>query len=424
MSSLPALFLSALGLLLAVACPSAGAVVPVSAGQDLAAAIADAAPGDQMVLAPGDYAGPIVIDRPLTLTGHGKARITGPGAGSVIRVQSGGVVLDGLVVTGSGLRLDKLDSGIVLDRDHRDILVQNCTLLDNLIGIDVQGARDVTLRGNTIRGRDDLRVPERGPGVYVWNAPGLLAEGNDISRGRDGFFVTTSHRATYRRNRFHDLRYAFHSMYANRLVVEDNLSTGNEIGYALMFSQDLKVSRNVSDGDRAHAFFMNFANKAVLTENRVTNGPEKCLFVYNANRNRFVDNLFSGCDIGVHYTAGAQDNLFTGNSFVGNRTQVKYVGTKWIEFSEGRRGNYWSDHPGFDIDGDGVADSPYRPNDVIDQVVWNQPAARLLLGAPAVQLIRWSQSRFPGLMPGGVIDSHPLARPGVPVQPVEKGGQT
>ena len=40
-----------------------------------------------------------------------------------------------------------------------------------------------------------------------------------------------------------------------------------------------------------------------------------------------------------------------------------------------------------------------------------QPMTRLLLGAPAVQLIRWAQSRFPGLLPGGVIDSHPLMSP-------------
>ena len=34
----------------------------------------------------------------------------------------------------------------------------------------------------------------------------------------------------------------------------------------------------------------------------------------------------------------------------------------------------------------------------------------MLLGSPAVQLVRWSQSAFPALLPGGVIDSHPLMR--------------
>ena len=65
----------------------------------------------------------------------------------------------------------------------------------------------------------------------------------------------------------------------------------------------------------------------------------------------------------------------------------------------------------FDLDGDGVAETPYRPNDAMDLVLWTQPAAKLLMGSPAVQLVRWSQSAFPALLPGGVIDSYPLVRP-------------
>ncbi|MDE3028730.1 MAG: nitrous oxide reductase family maturation protein NosD, partial [Paracoccaceae bacterium] len=118
-----------------------------------------------------------------------------------------------------------------------------------------------------------------------------------------------------------------------------------------------------------------------------------------------------GCAIGVHFTAGSQGNVITGNAFIGNRIQVKYVGTRWLEWSENGTGNYWSDHVAFDIDGNGRADSPYRPNTSVDRLVWSQPMVKLLMGAPAMQLIRWSQSRFPGLMPGGVVDSAPLMSP-------------
>ena len=44
----------------------------------------------------------------------------------------------------------------------------------------------------------------------------------------------------------------------------------------------------------------------------------------------------------------------------------------------------------------------------MDSILWSQPAAALLMGSPAVQLIRWSQSSFPAILPGGVVDSHPL----------------
>jgi len=48
---------------------------------------------------------------------------------------------------------------------------------------------------------------------------------------------------------------------------------------------------------------------------------------------------------------------------------------------------------------------------VIDRVLWQTPAAKVLVNSPAVQVIRWAQARFPGLFPGGVMDSHPLMEP-------------
>lgn len=377
----------------------------------LARAIAAARPGDELVLGEGTYAGPVNIDVSLALTGP-SARIEGPGEGSVITVTAPDVAISGVTITGAGARLSDLDSGIRLLKGADGAVIENVTLAGNLIGIDVHGARNVTIRDSRIEGRNDLRVAERGPGIYVWNAPGLTVEDNVIARGRDGVFITTSDDAVYRRNRFSDLRFAFHSMYANRIEVTDNISRGNDMGYAFMYSTRLVVERNLSDGDANHGLFMNFANRAELRHNEVRNGGEKCLFVYNSNHNRFEANRFQGCGIGVHFTAGSEGNVLAGNAFVGNRTQVKYVGTRWLEWSEPGRGNYWSDHAAFDVNGDGLADSPYRPNDSIDRLVWSQPAARLLMGAPAMQLIRWSQSRFPGLLPGGVIDSQPLASPG------------
>ena len=90
------------------------------------------------------------------------------------------------------------------------------------------------------------------------------------------------------------------------------------------------------------------------------------------------------------------------------------MGTRHVEWSSGGRGNYWSDNVDFDLDGDGIADRPYRPNDLVDQVVWRHPLARLLLASPAVQVLRFAQSEFPGLHPGGVTDSAPLMRPTAP----------
>ena len=144
--------------------------------------------------------------------------------------------------------------------------------------------------------------------------------------------------------------------------------------------------------------------------NRVV-GAEKCVFIYNANFNQINNNSFEECNIGIHFTAGSEKNEIYDNAFINNRSQVKYVGTRYIEWSKDGRGNYWSDNSAFDIDGNGIADQVYKPNDLVDQIVWRHPLAKLLLNSPSVQVLKWAQSEFPGLHPGGVTDSTPLMRP-------------
>ncbi|MDH3934907.1 MAG: right-handed parallel beta-helix repeat-containing protein, partial [Gammaproteobacteria bacterium] len=221
-------------------------------------------------------------------------------------------------------------------------------------------------------------------------------------------------------NRLRDLRFAIHYMYTNDSKVSDNYSTGNHVGYALMYSSRLQINNNVSDGDRDRGLFFNYTNHSVISDNHVKGGAEKCVFIYNANINRFYGNTFSGCRIGIHFTAGSERNQVYENAFVNNRTQVKYVGTRDIEWSLDGRGNYWSDNPAFDLDNDGIADQSYRPNDLVDQIVWRHPMAKLLLNSPAVQVLRWAQSEFPALHPGGISDSAPLMVQ--PQQPVLSDG--
>ena len=200
-------------------------------------------------------------------------------------------------------------------------------------------------------------------------------------------------------------------MYAQRGTVTGNDSAGNHVGYALMYSAGLEVQGNRSVGDRDHGIMLNYANDSRIANNAVVEGGDKCVFIFNSSKNEFRDNWFEGCQIGVHFTAGSERNAMSGNAFVGNRTQVKYVGTRHLDWSADGRGNYWSDNPAFDLDGDGLADQPYRPNDLIDQVVWTHPLAKLLLNSPAVQTVRFAQARFPALLPGGVVDSAPLMAP-------------
>ncbi|MBL4895148.1 MAG: nitrous oxide reductase family maturation protein NosD [Emcibacter sp.] len=382
----------------------------ITVTENLQLALENAEAGDSLLLSAGTYAGPLLLLKPVKIIGGPGVIIKGNGSGNVITVKSLGVTLSGLTITGSGLLLETQDSGVFLSKKATGAIVEDNRISNNLIGVYIWGANDAIVRRNIIRGRQDMRVNERGNGVQIWNAPGAIVEDNDIQFGRDGIFVTTSKNNIFRRNILHDVRFAVHYMYTNKSKVVDNISRGNDIGYAIMFSTHVDMIGNQSINDKERGILFNYANRIKVLNNRVTGGPEKCIFIYNSNRNIIQGNLFSGCDIGVQFTAGSEKNDITGNAFVENKTQVKYVGTRWLEWSKDGRGNYWSDNAAFDMDGDGIADSIYWPNDLTDQILWRYPSAKLLVNSPAVQVLKWAQSAFPALHPGGVVDSAPLMK--------------
>ncbi|MGH6760917.1 MAG: nitrous oxide reductase family maturation protein NosD [Phyllobacterium sp.] len=436
------------------AAPAQARQIIVSADDaNLQAVLDSAASGDVVHLSPGRHKGPVTIDRAIRLEGAPGAVLEGNGKGNVVTVNAANAVVSNLEIRGSGKDLPTMNAGVFLTRTATGAIVENNRIIGNLYGVYLHGAKDSIAIGNTITGIAEGRMTEAGNGVSLWNAPGAQVIDNDISLGRDGIYTNASKRNVFRGNRMTNVRFAIHYMYTNDSEISGNVSTDNSVGYAIMYSNKLRIVGNLSNGDRDHGLLLNYANGSDIRENRVIGrmqpadrwllagvqsgghgvpasdnadeapvagkmrlGPEKCVFIYNANRNRFTGNSFEGCSIGIHFTAGSEGNAMSGNAFINNRNQVKYVGTRYLDWSVGGRGNYWSDNPAFDLDGDGVGDSPYRPNDLVDRVLWTAPQAKILINSPAVQTIRWAQMQFPALLPGGVVDSHPLMRPPQAVQ--------
>ncbi|MBR0827821.1 nitrous oxide reductase family maturation protein NosD [Bradyrhizobium manausense] len=422
--------------------PTSAAELKAVADQPLQAVLDRAQEGDVVKLAPGVYKGGIRIDRRLVLNGSPGAVLSGGGSGNVITVVAPEVTIRGITIRESGRDLQAMNSGIFLEKTAERAVIENNRLEGNLFGIYVHGAAGSRVERNVIEGLREGRRSESGNGVSLWNAPDVTIAENTFRYGRDGIFTITSRKDRFINNRFEQVRFAVHYMYTNDSEVSGNFSVRNTVGYAIMYSNRLVIRNNVSDRDRDYGILFNYANYAEIDGNRVVggplanvavdregpsdekdmvpdirpardvrSGPEKCVFIYNTNHNKFRNNWFERCGIGVHFTAGSEGNEISGNAFIGNRNQVKYVGTRDLDWSKGGRGNYWSDNPAFDLNGDGIADTAYRPNDLVDRVLWTAPSAKVLINSPAVQVLRWAQAQFPALYPGGVVDSHPLVAP-------------
>lgn len=400
----------AVALVLAPAARAATIEVPATAGA-LAAAVAAARPGDVLRLEAGRHQGHLELTRPLTIEGLPGAVVEGGGTGSVLKVTAPDVAVRGLTIKGSGTRPTDFDAAIYVEQGATGFLAEDNILEGNLFGIVLHGADRAIVRRNRIANRTDRYETERGNAIHLWNVHESTIAGNVVTSGRDGIFIEISHRNTIEGNHAEGVRFGYHSMYGNDTTVTGNTSAGNTIGYALMYSNNLVVRRNLSLNDRQHGLMLHTVHHSDIVDNRVRGTEDKGVFIYTSAINQFHGNRIENCGLGLHFTGGSEKNRVWDNAFIGNRSQIKFTGTQVYEWSKDGRGNYWSDNTAFDLGGDGLADTAYRPNSVMDRIMWRYPLAKMLMSSPVMEALKVAQGRFPALMPGGVVDSHPLMAP-------------
>ncbi|MFO1211656.1 MAG: nitrous oxide reductase family maturation protein NosD [Paenacidovorax caeni] len=398
----------ALVLWIAGACQAA--TLTVRPGDDLAAAVRAAQPGDTVQVQRGQYRANLLIDKPLTLRGLDRPTLSGGNQGDTIRVTAPDVVIEGLIVRDSGDDLKAQNAGIYLYPGAHRAVVRHCDLTYNLFGLWIEKADDVHIEHNVITGKREYASPQRGNGVQLYNTKGAQILNNDISFVRDALYVDVSHHAVFKGNRLHHSRYGTHYMNSYYNLWEDNDTYYNRGGLALMEVRDQVVRGNRAWGNSDHGIMLRTLQDSVI-ENNVVAGNNRGFFIYDVEYIKLNDNLIVDNTVGVHLSAGSKNNEVEGNDLIGNREQVRYVGARDERWGT-QRGNHWSNYLGWDRDGDGMGDVPYEANDMVDRLTWRHPSVKLLLASPAVQALRLVGRQFPILRAPSVVDPHPRMQPG------------
>jgi len=361
-------------------------------------ALVDAAkPGDVLRPPPGNYAGPVVLTKALTIEGDGAVTIDSGDRGTVFSVQADGVVLRGLRLTGSGDSHDTDDSCLDV-RGHHNVL-ENLVIDNCLFGIDLKQSNDNVLRKNRIRSKPvDLGV--RGDGLRLWYSHRNLVEGNEISDSRD-MVAWYSNDNIYRRNVGTHSRYSIHFMFARDNIVEYNRFYDNAVGVYFMYTEGGVLRHNLishATGATGMAIGFKEASNTLIEGNEVIYcaigigsdlspfQPDSKIWVKN---NRFA---FNG--IAVQFTSELGGNVLTDNLFEGNLTNVVQAGRGKAGLNEWT-GNHWDDYKGFDRDGDGTGDTPYELYAYADQIWIELPMARFFKTAPVMELLDFLERLAP-----------------------------
>jgi nitrous oxidase accessory protein len=370
----------------------------IAAGSDLAAALAAVPEGGAACLAPGEHAGPIVIDRRLTIHGPPSAVVRSRGAGSTIRVEARGAALLGFTVDGSGGRFDLLDAAVRIGAD--DVRVEGLRIHNALFGILAEQASRLRILDNEVEGDPDRVLGMRGDAIRLWEVRDSRIEGNRVRDARD-VVVWYSPGNRIADNRIERGRYGIHFMYSHHNALVGNELIENVVGCFLMYSRDVELRDNLIAASGGVAG-VGLGAKESGALRVVGNG-----FVANTtgvyldtspldleNANLFAGNAFRFGDAAVVFHGRAAGNRFHGNRFRDADVPVRVEGrgdardAEWL-------GNEYGDYAGYDLDGDGTGDLPYELRSVSSTLVARRPALAFFRGSVAMGLVELVSRALP-----------------------------
>lgn len=353
--------------------------------------------GTVLLLEPGTYAGPVRIDRPMTLDGQDKVTIDAGGKGSVILVDTDGAVVRNLHLTNSGESHNDIDSGVQV-RGNFNVISDN--LIDNcLFGVDLQQSDSNIVRRNRISSKP-FELGTRGDAIRLWYSFHNKVTDNTISDSRDTV-VWYSANNTISRNTTFNSRYSLHFMYSRYNLVEDNHYYNNTVGVFLMYSDGVVLRNNYI----AHASGATGVGIGFKETSDVTVEGNKILYCASGlyidispfqpdTINKFSDNLIAYNGIGVRFLNDWAGNEFRENRIIDNLTQIVVSSGKTANRNIWD-GNYWSDYEGFDKDSDGVGDTAYELYVYADRLWQDVPYAQFFKGSPVLEVLDFLERLAP-----------------------------
>jgi nitrous oxidase accessory protein len=192
-----------------------------------------------------------------------------------------------------------------------------------------------------------------------------------------------------------------------------------------MYSDELVVHRNEIVNNRgvsAYGIALKDADHVTVTENLII-GNRVGIYIDNSptrrdHTNRFTNNFIAYNDIGITAQPSVTHNVFQMNAFLENVEQAAVNGRGTLQgiiWVENGSGNYWSNYVGYDADGDGIGDMPYRAEKLFESLQDTYPTLRLFVYSPASQALDFAAAAFPSLRPEPkVIDTAPIMQYVVP----------
>jgi nitrous oxidase accessory protein len=335
--------------------------------------------------------------------------LDGEGKHEVLKIVADGVVVEGLVVANSG-RSEIEDLAGIKVENSKNCVIKNNVLKNNFWAIYLANVENCILEGNRILGSFQEGEAYSGNGIHIWQAKRVRVKDNYITGHRDGIYFEFVQDSIIEGNLSEgNWRYGLHFMFSHRDVYERNIFRKNGVGVAVMYTKKVIMRENrfeLNWGGSSYGLLLKAIDDSLVEKNvffKNTAGilMDECQRSI-VRRNDFLENGWA-----LRVWANSMENLITENNFIANTFDLSTNSAKNPNRIEG---NYWSSYRGYDLNGDGVGDIPYRPVKLFSYIVENNPAASVLIKSFFVELLNIVEETLPAVITVAIEDPKPLMR--------------
>ena len=260
-------------------------------------AVADAEDGDRVLVRPGTYRMPVVVDRAVRIEGRGPTEdiVLEPARGEAMGIAASGSVVRGLTIRPSRVGDDR-SSWSALAVHDASVIVEGCRLSSHLGATVWVGGAAADLRLRDCVLRDGARNP-----VIVEDEARAQVVGCRISGHRWPLAAGGEHA----------------SLVVRRSEIVDNLDHGIVGGGGATVVVDrCTISRNAGSG-----VLFGGAASASRIEGSTIEENAGAGIVVEGGRGRIRGNTIRGCDVGIAVTGGGSPSI-EGNEIVDNRLGI------------------------------------------------------------------------------------------------------
>ncbi len=366
--------------------------------------------GQELVVHAGVYKeGPLLIDHPLFLRGQGYPTLVGDGTGSVLTIKADSVTIEGLRIIDSGASYISDLAGIKIE-EGKNCEISNNRLENNAYGVYLARAERCLVQNNIIDGTRKSES-ESGNGVHIWDGHFHTIKNNTISGHRDGIYFEFAKDGQISGNRvFDNIRYGLHFMSSDRNVYTRNIFERNGAGVAVMYSKSITMVENVFQDNRgmsSYGLLLKDISGSEIARNTFSDNTIG-IYMEGTLRSSFLENRFNANGYATRIYGDCDGNTFRHNNYVGNTFNIVTNSSRNPNtFTE----NYWSTYEGFDLDGDGFGDVPYRPVSLASSIVEGVDSSFVLINSFFFLVMEEVEQAFPELIPEPLKDLKPLMRP-------------